>query len=298
MKFDIDYSDFYKFITSIGTGLIGISVLVPWLFLREPFDLLNKQKDIDSLTPIAKVIVKNRQILVGQIISILPYFSVTTLIFGFILLLGGSILWFTKNQNITDKQHKANLDKLLREIEPATQQQVESKIRNDIGKAETLGINEKSQESIVSRAYQIERQLIQKIEMCYSSEYEVFSNHRLKDVFFDVLLIADNWAKKDFFVEIKYLRHNLSYNIIQNGFKQIANIKSAYANEANSLVVGYLLIVVPQNMRNIEKEEEFQKQLREPNSPFRKAKTYLRFISEEEIKAIDCQNIKDLFSRS
>jgi hypothetical protein len=173
MSLDIEYGDFYKFITSLGTGLIGISILTPWIFLREPFDLLNKQKDIDALTPVAKAIIENRQILVGKIISILPYFSGITFTIGFFLLVWGSVLWFTKNQRITDKQHKAKLDKLLQELKPATPKQIESKIRKEVSRVETSEVDKKTQESVISRVVKIEESLIQQIETCYGSEYEL-----------------------------------------------------------------------------------------------------------------------------
>jgi hypothetical protein len=295
MSLDIEYGDFYKFVTSLGIGLIGISILAPWLFLREPFDLLNTQEDIRALTPVAQAIVENRQILVGGIISVLPYFSGITFALGCILLVWGSVLWFTRNQRITDKQHQVTLDKLLREFEAATPQQIESKIRKEVIKTELPETSKKVQESVVSRVVNIENLLIEKIEMCYSSEYEVLSNQRLRDVFFDILLVAKDRFKKDLFVEIKYVRHPFSYNFIQDGFRQIAKIKSAYAEEANSLALGYLLIVVPESMKDVAKQEEIQGRLRATNSPFRKAKTYLRFISEEEIETMDCQRIRAIF---
>ena len=36
----LEYSDLYKFLASLGFVLIGLSLLVPWLFLRESFDAL------------------------------------------------------------------------------------------------------------------------------------------------------------------------------------------------------------------------------------------------------------------
>jgi hypothetical protein len=295
MSLDIEYGDFYKFITSLGTGLIGISILTPWIFLREPFDLLTKQEDINALSPVAKAIVEDRQVLVGEIISVLPYFSGITFTIGLILLIWGSVLWYTKNQRIDDKQRQANLDILLQKLEPATPKQIESKIRKEVSKVETSEVNKKVQESVVSRVVKIEESLIRKIESCYGPEYEVLSNQRLRDVFFDILLVAKDRFKKDFFVEIKYVRHHFDYSLIQNGFEQIAKIKSAYAEEANSLAWGYLLIVVPENMKDVQKQAEFERRLGEPNSPFRKTKTHLRFITEEEIETLDCQRIREIF---
>lgn len=37
MKFE--FGDLYRFVVSLGVVLVSISILVPWLFLKEPFDL-------------------------------------------------------------------------------------------------------------------------------------------------------------------------------------------------------------------------------------------------------------------
>jgi hypothetical protein len=33
----IEYGDFYKFVVSLGIALVFSAILVPWLFLRDPF---------------------------------------------------------------------------------------------------------------------------------------------------------------------------------------------------------------------------------------------------------------------
>jgi len=48
MKFE--YSDFYKFIASAGIALISLAVIVPWLFFREPFDLLLSTNELAYLS--------------------------------------------------------------------------------------------------------------------------------------------------------------------------------------------------------------------------------------------------------
>jgi hypothetical protein len=43
------YSDFYKFIVSIGIVLISLAVLFPWLLLRESFDITLSRSEIYEL---------------------------------------------------------------------------------------------------------------------------------------------------------------------------------------------------------------------------------------------------------
>ncbi len=218
MSFEFKYDDFYKFLTSLGVGLIALAVLVPWLFLREPFDLLNKQEDINALTPLARSIVEHRQILVGRVISFIPWFSIASLLMGFAMLIGGSILWWTRNQRLLDRQQQANLQILLNQLETATEQRVESKFKEE-AKAEQDA--EKSQEVIddfVPHAKRVEKIIVSKLQSCFSSNYEVVSNKLLGDVFVDVLLLAKDEFRKDCIVEIKYVRRKFAYQMIHDSF--------------------------------------------------------------------------------
>jgi hypothetical protein len=34
-----EFSDLYKFLVSAGIVLVGLAILLPWFYLKEPFDL-------------------------------------------------------------------------------------------------------------------------------------------------------------------------------------------------------------------------------------------------------------------
>jgi hypothetical protein len=53
----IEYGDFYKFVVSLDIALVLAAILVPWLFLREPFDLMIEVSRLSQLTPAAQQIV-------------------------------------------------------------------------------------------------------------------------------------------------------------------------------------------------------------------------------------------------
>ena len=65
----IEYGDFYKFIVSLGIALVLAAILVPWLFLREPFDLMIEASRLSGLTPTAQQIVLLRQ---AHLLRLLP----------------------------------------------------------------------------------------------------------------------------------------------------------------------------------------------------------------------------------
>ena len=48
----LDYQDYYRFVVSLGLFLTAAAVIVPWLFLREPFDLHITAKELAELTPL------------------------------------------------------------------------------------------------------------------------------------------------------------------------------------------------------------------------------------------------------
>jgi hypothetical protein len=80
----IEYGDFYKFVVSLGIALVLAAILVPvpWLFLREPFDLMVEASRLGQLTPTAQHIVSVRQTYLFRLLPIVPWFSFSVLVMG------------------------------------------------------------------------------------------------------------------------------------------------------------------------------------------------------------------------
>jgi hypothetical protein len=110
----VEYSDLYKFMVSAGVALITIAFIAPWLYFREPFDLLVDETRLGSLTKGAKWIVQFRQEAVFWIWVVIMVMSAVALIGGSILLLSGLDKW-QKVQTVADSQAQATLDKTLSE---------------------------------------------------------------------------------------------------------------------------------------------------------------------------------------
>src|SRR5580693_977320 len=98
----LEYGDYYKFIASAGIALIAGAVIVPWMFLREPFDLAIEASKIAQLTPDAQSVIHIRQHLVATIINYMPAASGVMAIIGAGLTGIGLYPWRLR-QSVRDK---------------------------------------------------------------------------------------------------------------------------------------------------------------------------------------------------
>src|SRR5580704_10020726 len=89
----LEYGDYYKFTASAGITLIAGAVVVPWIFLREPFDLAMDVSKIALLTPDAQNVIHTRQHLVTAAIHYLPLASGISAVVGVILTGYGLVSW-------------------------------------------------------------------------------------------------------------------------------------------------------------------------------------------------------------
>src|SRR5258708_37724724 len=104
----LEYGDYYKFRVSIGIALIIVSFGVPWLFLREPFDLLLENAQPLRLTPTAQVLIAERQHLLARVFWVVPWFSLASFVSGFTLALVALFQWRAR-QSLRDKTEELEL---------------------------------------------------------------------------------------------------------------------------------------------------------------------------------------------
>lgn len=119
-----EYSDLYKFIASIGIILLASSVLVPWLFLRESFDIYILASDIDNLTPIAQKLVFYRQSTVLWLFERITSISLGLGLGGTVFLIFGVYFWWNKKQKLQDKKDDLEVRKLEKDIGDQSPQEI------------------------------------------------------------------------------------------------------------------------------------------------------------------------------
>jgi len=146
-----EFSDFYKFITSLGLLLIAFAFLLPWLFLRESFNSLVSVSDIATLTPTAQTFITYQQYASLWIIQNIKLLSIISAVLGLMLLFCGIILWFRKQRKL-DTKEELETKKLLYETKKMEPEQIAEKW---VGKTHT-----KEQLNIIENYIQIESSIL------------------------------------------------------------------------------------------------------------------------------------------
>ncbi|HBL75142.1 MAG: hypothetical protein A2W90_05675 [Bacteroidetes bacterium GWF2_42_66] len=94
----IEYSDLNKFLVSIGVTLIIVAFILPWLYLKEPFDLSLTQEQISKLTNEAQKIIVIRQNFILRTINYIQYLSIGLFVSGLTSIIIGLCRWIKKQK--------------------------------------------------------------------------------------------------------------------------------------------------------------------------------------------------------
>src|SRR5271169_4371307 len=163
----LEYGDYYKFVASSGIALLVAALLLPWIFLREPFDLAIEASKIALLTPDAQNVVRERQHLIATIIDSIPYVSLFLGVVGLFVTGLGLVKWHER-QSIRDKGEDLGVEKLNKELQQMSPDEVKAKALEDLEGAEeqlpALPATESS--SPVNSYLAVESALLQRIRKC------------------------------------------------------------------------------------------------------------------------------------
>lgn len=287
---NFEYEDFYKFIVSIGIGLLSLAVLVPWLFLKEPFDLLTPEADIQTLTPIAQSIIQERQTLIRQIIELMPYFSISSSGLGLVMIVLGGMLWWRKGQKVQDEMQQVNLALMRQQLETATREEVED-ARIEEAKLEYSDPN--VIDEVVTKVATIEEELTNKLKRCYASVFYVLANQRLGDTIFDIILLSRDRFRKSLILELKYAGKEFNYGWLRRGALQLSNKNRLYQLDANQIPISILLVVAPEKVLSATDTSSYAERIVR-DRVFRKGKSRILFLAEEELEKLTCSRLADL----
>jgi hypothetical protein len=301
MKFE--YSDFYKFIASLGIALISLAVLVPWLFLREPFDLLLKSDDIIKLTPLAQSIIGQRQSLIEAIIKIIPWFSPIVFGFGLVTFIFGGRMWLNKTQRQIDKLSELNVKLLEQQLVLKTpeeskadkEEEVMAMLEDEDGaliEVEDI-LQQDEVGNVVRSAYRIEKMVADRLKDCFEDSYKVLSERRLNMASFDIILLARTEKLHDYTIEVKYIRKGFKYNWLRDNVQKSILANQIYQKELERVSIPVLLVIIPQSMTDTTREIYLQRIEKDMANLNVKHLTILR--TETELFKLSCSELKLLF---
>jgi hypothetical protein len=292
MKFE--FGDLYKFTVSLGVVLITLSIMAPWLFLKEPFDLFRPEAEINLLSEVAKAAVVKRQNTVSFIVEFIPWFSSIGSIVGFIFICLGLKNWY-RNQVHIDEQTRLDVEIKKQSLRDATKDEIEEK---ETAEYEDLKVAEESN----SEAYLVNsfRGLYSKVEELvyskfldvYKNKYEVSHNKMVADVELDILLKGKHMLTKDYIVEVKYIRKGFNFGWLREAYLKNIYAKSVYSQITNRLPNTLLLIVIGSDAYDEDKYSRLLQRLRD-EAVGRKGKDLVSIITKQELMGISSSGLQD-----
>ena len=96
----IEFSDLYRFLTSIGLIFIASAFLIPWLFMKQELGIISTS-EYNELIQSSKDLVDNRISLNLLVIKALPFISILLFLFGCFLIFVGFKKWKKNKMELT-----------------------------------------------------------------------------------------------------------------------------------------------------------------------------------------------------
>lgn len=292
MKFE--FGDLYKFIVSLGVVLITLSILAPWMFLREPFDLFRSESEINALSDVAKAVVIKRQHAVSFIVSFIPWFSSIGSTVGMIFIFLGLKNW-RKNQLHLDEQTSLDVKIKKQSLRNATKDEIEEKETSEyesLQAAEAGNSDSHIVDSFRSQYSKVEELVYDKLKKVYGNKFEVSHNKMVANVELDILLRGKAMLTKDYIVEVKYIRKGFNFGWLREVYLKNIYAKSVYSQVTNRLPNTLLLIVIESEAHSEEKYNQLISRLA-GESDGRKGKDLVRIITKQELMSSDDQALQE-----
>ena len=284
MKFE--FSDIYKFIVSLGVVLISLSVLVPWLFLKEPFDLLKTQAELAAVTEIARAAILRRQESVAIILRFIHWFSAVGCICGAAFIYVGLKKWYA-NQLLLDEQQKIEVELKKQSLRDATKDEIALDIAQDLDVASV----QKSSDTLFSlRAFesqyaQLESTVAGRLAIVLAGKYDVEQNKMIGGVELDILLRGRAKLTKDIIVEVKSIRRGFNYGWLREVFLKNVYAKNIYAQLTGRIPNTLLLIVLDLEAEASDKFKTMLTRISEEGLG-RKGKDRVVMLTKEELDTL------------
>jgi hypothetical protein len=294
----LEYGDYYKFIASAGIALIAGAVVVPWMFLREPFDLAIEASKIPLLTQDSQSIIHARQHLITAIVYALPKVSVGLATAGTLLTGIGLIGWHSR-QSVRDKSEDLEAKKLEEELKAMSPAQIEERAKNEVENVEQAADEPEpkpsalhASSSLVASALAVEQAIQKKLRYAFGPFGTVMGNQRLGSVEFDAIIRMKSTSP--IIIEMKYIRKGFNRGWLINTISNLTLRMAIYTKTFNENVSGLILIVIattgsPLARRVIEFENELQK-----THPSLLSNVRVRTIYESQIPTISDDEFRHL----
>lgn len=293
-----EYSDLYKFLVSAGIVLIGLSILAPWFYLKEPFDLLVEKQKINLLTDQAQKVLQNRQNLISHSYNIIPWVSIGLFVIGLISIGYGLSKWFIKQADI-DKRDRLTTQKLEHEVKNMTPKQVAEKTEKEFKEAtekeetQSITTTTTTRDQFVSKYLQIEQALTSRLTSLFKRKFKVLPNQRIGRFNYDLILNSILPQEDDIIFEFKYFPNGFNRHVIRETLLRLQMRTNVYAEKVKTNVKPVILVVVPEKLYS-ERLLEYVKSLRDEAKHMDMSKIKIELLIEERLGDIPDRIFTDI----
>jgi hypothetical protein len=304
----IEFSDLYKFLTSIGLILFASAFLLPWLFMREGLTIQVTKKYYNSLTIESQQLTDKRIEFSSFVISSIPWISAGLFLLAIILIGIGLYNWKRK-QNRVDETEELNLTELRTKVKRLNSYEINEKANLEVKEeiiSESVGeVNEPQQNykyedninlnQMKNNLIDIENVLYEKILDFNSFDFKVNANIKFdNNLDIDILLNSYNVKKSaDILIDIKYLQNKLSMQFVRDSYKKFRYTFSSYVSKSKREAKMKFVIVYKNDIAKTDEINRFILACKEFEREINNVYVKFFIISNLEVNSFD---IKQLLS--
>jgi hypothetical protein len=298
----LDYSDFYKFLASLGLVLIGSGFLFPWLLVNNPVDSLS-DSEFAALQESSKILLVQRQQLLTFLTSHVFWVSGLLIALGLFLTIAGFKMWWGKQKQVDFHDllkrqiDEKNLQQMSQgEIRAKALKEAEADLEAEAPK-ENLDPNLEGYKDEVAKLtasiglrYQylgIDMRLADKLSECLPAKAVLRRNRKIGNAEFDMVIDFGNQDFPNTVIEVKYIKKGFKFNWFQETVNKLVLLSQIYSDEISQISNGILIIVLADiKDRFINYQYYYQKIGKDlPDN------ISICFIGEEDIQTFPCNGI-------
>jgi hypothetical protein len=285
-----EYGDLHRWKVSIGVLLIFASMAIPWVVLREPFNLIASTQQVEELKGLSRTFFRVRQWLEISL-SVFSVIAVPLcLTFGIRYLRQGLKGW-SQLQEKFDRDQLADNQKVDEALPEATPEEI----------SKGAGIDP-AQEAPASDAFPdfahrelrtVEERFGAKLRASFTDLYEVLDSRRVGKSVVDFLLLAKERPTPDLLIEVKFMGLPILRRDILAIIEEYLAAADAYEAQFDRFPIVHLFIV-SSSVPNLTGDELFVREAAFAGKfPMR-----VHFMSRSAFGLLSQNQIKNLLGRT
>lgn len=317
----LEFSDLYKFLTSVGLIFIVFSFLLPWLVMNQGDMLQLSQEDYAKLYRKSADLVDKRIEFNLFLIKHITSISAALFVIGLLSMIFGIFKWLPKQRNV-DETESLELAKLQLDLERLSKEEINRKAEKEIveeieiadelptevdeNKVTSTLENQDSTKKThslkdlvedhkmqVDNLIRMEQVFYQKIVDYNSFNYKVASNVKLGNKYeVDILLNSHNIKiNVDLIFEIKYLQNNLSMTYIRDEAARLKELFIYYKDltKRNAKIV--LIVVYRHDISSNDQKSRFVSAMTAFTKEINSSILQIHAMSDQEVDKFDIRTI-------